>query len=63
MRRRRNVEEAEELKHFHIMMHLLGPCEVLGPFTESATLAASVNASLTPRLRFAEHSTPVSPEH
>ena len=26
------------------------------PLTESATLAASVNASFTPRFRFAEHS-------
>ena len=42
----------------HITEHLLPPLDVPAPFTESATLAASVNASLTPRLRFAEHSEP-----
>ena len=29
----------------------------LGPLTDSATRAASVKASLTPRFRLAEHST------
>ena len=42
----------------HITEHLLPPLDVPAPLTESATLAASVNASLTPRFRFAEHSVP-----
>ena len=41
----------------HIIEHLLPPLDVPAPLTERATLAASVNASLTPRFRFAEHST------
>ncbi len=41
----------------HITEHLLPPPDVPAPLTERATLAASVNASLTPRFRFAEHST------
>ena len=40
----------------HITEHLPPPFDVPAPLTESATLAASVNASLTPRFRFAEHS-------
>lgn len=40
----------------HITEHLLPPLDVPAPLTERATLAASVNASLTPRFRFAEHS-------
>lgn len=42
----------------HITEHFLPPPDVPAPLTESATLAASVNASLTPRFRFAEHSAP-----
>ena len=37
-------------------LHLLPPPDVPAPLTERATRAASVNASFTPRLRFAEHS-------
>lgn len=44
----------------HITEHLLPPLDVPAPLTESATLAASVNASLTPRFRFAEHSAPAT---
>ena len=40
----------------HITKHLLPPLEVTALLTESATLAASVKASLTPRFRLAEHS-------
>ena len=40
----------------HIITHLLSLLEPFTPLTESATRAASVKASLTPRLRFAEHS-------
>jgi len=36
--------------------HLLLPPEPFAPLTERATRAASVKASLTPRLRLAEHS-------
>ena len=36
--------------------HLLPPPDVPAPLTESATRAASVNASLTPLFRLAEHS-------
>ena len=39
----------------HITKHF-GRVVVLGPLTESATRAASVKASLTPRFRLAEHS-------
>ncbi len=37
-------------------VHLLLLPELPEPFTESATRAASVKASLTPRFLFAEHS-------
>ena len=40
---------------FHMTLHF-GRLEVLGPLTERASRAASVKASLTPRLCFAEHS-------
>jgi hypothetical protein len=43
----------------YIIEHF-GPFEVEGPLTDNATRAASVNASLTPRLRLAEHSIQVS---
>ena len=39
-----------------MMQHLLPPPDPPDALTESATRAASVNASLTPRFRFAEHS-------
>jgi len=35
---------------------VFSPVEPPGPLTDNATRAASVNASLTPRFRFAEHS-------
>ena len=40
----------------HMTMHLLSLFTPFAPFTESATRAASVKASLTPRFLFAEHS-------
>lgn len=47
------VQKTEKV---HMMEHLLPPPELPGALTESATLAASVKASLTPRFRLAEHS-------
>ena len=40
--------------------HLVSLLDPFVPLTESATRAASVNASFTPRLRFAEHSDIIS---
>lgn len=40
----------------HMRTHLLSLFAPFAPFTESATRAASVKASLTPRFLFAEHS-------
>lgn len=40
------------------MIEHLPPLELLGPLTDKATRAASVNASFTPRFRLAEHSIP-----
>lgn len=41
---------------FHITVHLRPGPDEPDVLTESATRAASVNASFTPRFRFAEHS-------
>lgn len=53
-----HTQEMESIASYtaHITEHLLPPLDVPAPLTERATLAASVNASLTPRFRFAEHS-------
>jgi len=48
--------DRQEAEGIHIMVQLFSPFEPPGPFTDNATRAASVNASLTPRFRFAEHS-------
>lgn len=46
----------EKKNYMIVHVKLLSPFVPPTPLTESATLAASVNASFTPRFRFAEHS-------
>lgn len=52
----RYKQASQGIEELHHMIEHFGWLVVLGPLTESATRAASVNASLTPRLRLAEHS-------